>query len=89
MKSIAALLTSWLLMGASCQEPSPPSAVEVKVAVPVPCQVPEPECSMPAFNGAKKEQEGDVKLRLLRAETVQAADCLRRYRKALAACRAP
>lgn len=90
MKSTAALLIScWLLMGATCQEASPPSAVEVRVAVPVPCRVPEPECSTPAFNSARKEQEGDVKLKLLRAETVQAADCLRRYREALASCRAP
>lgn len=92
MKLITALLVlvSFSLAGASCEKrPDPPSAVEVKVVVPVPCRVPEPQCQAPAYDGATKAQEGDMLLRLLRAETAGQADCVRRYRLALAACRAP
>lgn len=89
MRSIAAaLVLSLPLMGASCPEqPSPPSAVEVRVPVPVPCKVAEPECQVPAYNGAKKEQPMDDRLKLLRAEAIEQADCIRRYREALASCR--
>jgi len=55
--------------------------------VPVPCAVPEPQCSAPAYNAAKKEQPADQKAKLLRAEAIGQEDCLRRYREALAACR--
>ena len=93
MKSIVApaLLVSLLLAGASCetQRESPPVAVETKVAVPVPCDIPEPQCVAPAYDAARKEQPGDVKVRLLRAESITQADCLRRFKEALAACREP
>jgi len=82
-------LSAWLLMGAMCENrPDPPSAVEVRVAVPVPCRVPEPQCHTPAYNAATKELAADRKARLLRAEVIGYEDCLRRYREALAACRA-
>lgn len=90
MRSITVLAgSSLLLMGAACPQrgEAPPSAVEVPTAVEVPCRIPEPQCSVPMFNSAKKEQTGDVKLGLLRAEGVLREDCLRRYREALAACR--
>lgn len=75
-------------MGMSCeQRPDPPSAVEVKVAVPVPCQVPEPECRAPSYNSATKDMPGDKKTKLLRVEIIGYEDCVRRYREALAACR--
>lgn len=87
-KLIGVLCVVSLLAGcASTQEPRPPSAVTVEVAVEVPCRIPEPQCSVPAFDRATKGQEGDVLLRLLRAEAVEQEDCLRRYREALAACR--
>ena len=76
------------LSGASCENrPDPPSAVETKVAVPVPCRVAEPECLAPAYDAATPEMAGDRKAKLLRAETAGQADCLRRYREALAVCR--
>ena len=84
------LLGSWVLMGMSCeQRPDPPSAVVVRVGVPTPCQVPEPQCARPAYNAAKREQPADRKAQLLRAEVIGYEDCLRRYREALAACRTP
>lgn len=92
MRSIAALLaaSSLALMGASCEErPTPPVAVEIRVPVPIPCQVPDPQCESPAYDQARKEQPGDVKVRLLRAETATQQDCLRQYRAAMMACRAP
>lgn len=89
MRLITALLaSSFLLMGATCQErPDPPSAVEVKVAVPVPCQVQEPSCAAPAYDSAKKDQDGDFRIRVLRAETSAYWLCVKLYREALAACR--
>lgn len=90
MRFHAALLlaSSWVLFGACAPvRPDPPSAVEVKVAVPVPCRVPEPLCPLPAYDSARPEQPGDVKVRLLRVEAAQQAECLREYRRALAACR--
>lgn len=88
-KSILALLgSSALLMGATCTGPeSPPSAVETKTAVEQACSIPEPQCSAPAFNSARKEQAGDVKLALLRAEGKLRENCLQRYREALQACK--
>jgi len=92
MRSTGALLAalSWALLGASCQErPAPPSAVEIKVGVPIACKVAEPECRAPAYDAARKEMQGDVKVKLLRAEAALQEDCLRRYRDALAVCRKP
>jgi hypothetical protein len=89
-KFYAALLVLSLLTltGFTCQErPDPPSAVEVRVAIPVPCTVPEPQCSAPAYDAARKEQPADQKAKLLRAEAIGQEDCLRRYREALSACR--
>ena len=90
-KSTAVLVgSSLLLMGATCSAPeSPPNVVEVDRAVEVPCRIPEPECSAPLFDRAQKEQPGDVKLGLLRAEGRLREDCLRRYREVLKACRTP
>jgi hypothetical protein len=88
MRLTGALLAVSCFALAGCQtRPDPPSAVEVKVAVPVPCAVPEPQCSTPAYDAAKKEQPADQKAKLLRAEAISQEDCLRRYREALAACR--
>lgn len=87
MKSTTALLASLLLMGASCQPSAPPSAVEVRVPVPVPCNVAEPQCQAPAYDNATKDQPGDTKVKLLRAESATQTDCLRLYRSALTACR--
>lgn len=88
MKRLIVVISgSLLLAGASCSEPSPPSAVEVRVPVPVPCSIPEPQCPAPLYDSAKREQAGDVKLNMLRAETVQREECLRQYRVALEACR--
>ena len=89
MKTVALLLaSSFLLAGASCENrPDPPSAVEIKVAVPVPCRVPIPVCFAPAYDSATKEMEGDRKVKLLRAETASQADCLRVFKLALEACR--
>lgn len=83
------LATCLLLAGASCeqQRPDPPVPVAVKEAVPVFCQVPEPECRVPAYDAAQREMAGDVKVKLLRAEAVTQEDCVRLYRLALAACR--
>lgn len=87
---LLAVSSVWLLSGAACQErpTTPPVPVEVKVAVPTPCTVPEPHCQSPAYDSARRDQPGDVLVRLLRAETAQQAECLREYRRALAACRA-
>lgn len=89
MRSTAAILaSSWILMGASCQkQPDPPLAIEVKVPVPVPCSVPEPVCQPPAYDSATKDMPGDQKAKLLRAESIGQADCLRQYREALKTCR--
>lgn len=85
---LAGLSAALLLSGASCeQRPDPPSAVEVRVPVPIACRVAEPQCEVPAYDGATKAQPGDVKLQLFRAEGASQADCLRQYRRALAACR--
>ena len=76
------------LSGASCEtRQDPPNAVETTRAVPVPCRVAEPQCQAPAYDGATLEMPGDRKVKLFRAETASQADCLRRYREALAACR--
>lgn len=86
----AVILVAFLLTGASCENrPDPPSAVTVKVAVPVPCRVAEPVCAAPAYDAATKAQEGDAKVRLMRAETANQADCVRKYRDALEVCRVP
>lgn len=87
MKSTAALLLAVSL--AACETPrmAPPAATTVKVAVPTPCSVPEPECRTPDYDQAKKGMPGDARIRLLRAETIGQQDCLRRYREALATCR--
>lgn len=78
---------SLLLMGASCEpRPSPPVPVDAPREIPVPCKIPEPTCDAPAYDVAKKEQDGDIKVRLLRAETAAYEDCLRKYRIALQAC---
>ena len=91
MKSTTALLalvsSTWLLASCGTTRPDPPSAVEVKVAVPVPCRIPEPQCATPAYDAARRDQDGDLRLRLLRAETAAYADCVRLYRLALSACR--
>ena len=89
MKSTAVILAlSWALMGATCQErPDPPVGIVTKVAVPVPCRVPEPVCKAPAYDAARKAQPGDTKAKLLRAEVIGYEDCVRLYREALAACR--
>lgn len=89
MRSTAAiLLVSWALMGATCQErPDPPVTTITKVPVPIPCRVPEPVCQAPAYNDARKDMQGDQKAKLLRAEAVSQADCVRQYREALATCR--
>jgi hypothetical protein len=89
MRSIAALLVLGSLTGCATPE-APPSAVEVKVAVPVACQeerVPEPVCTRPAYNQARQHHPMDDRVKLLRAEAIEQADCLRQYKDALAACR--
>lgn len=91
MRSIAAILASSLLLaGASCEQPrqAPPVPVEVKVVVPVPCQEEVPQCRSPAYDTAKKEQAGDAKVKLLRAEAITQAACLEAFRRALERCRA-
>jgi hypothetical protein len=87
MKSLAALLVLVSLAGCATEPVAPPVPVEVKVAVPVPCDVPEPQCVAPAYDTAIPDMPGDTKVRLLRAEAVTQSDCLRQYRRALAACR--
>ena len=85
---LAGLSAALLLSGASCeQRPDPPSAVEVRVSVPIPCRVAEPQCEVPAYDSAQKTQPGDLKIQLLRGENASQADCLRLYRRALTACR--
>jgi hypothetical protein len=87
---IAALIaaSSFVLMGAMCQErPAPPTSVETKVPVPVPCRVAEPVCASPAYDSARKDMAMDVREQLMRAEIAQYEDCVRLYREALAACR--
>jgi len=90
MRSTAALLLC-LLVSACATPPETPPPVPVIVRVPVPvmvyCETPDPECREPAFNAATKEQPGDAQVKLLRSETVEQADCLRRTRLALAGCR--
>lgn len=82
------LAACWALAGASCeQRPDPPAAVEVKVIVTQPCQVPEPQCRPPAYDGAVEAMPGDQKVRLLRSEAVTQEDCVRLYQEALASCR--
>lgn len=88
-KSIFAPLVASAVLGgcAACPKVPPPVPVEIRVAVPTPCTVPEPACQRPAFDSAQRGQPGDVKVRLLRVEAAQQAECLVRYRAALAACR--
>ena len=89
-KSICAPLAASVLLGAcaACPEAPPPVPIEVRVAVPTPCLVPEPACPPPAYDSARREQPGDVRVRLLRAEVAQQAECLVQYRAALAAFQA-
>lgn len=88
MKWIAALL-ALSLTACETAPAKPPVAVQVKVAVPVPCKEPEPACQVPAYDAAKKEQPMDDRVKLFRAEAIEQADCLRLYRAALERCRAP
>lgn len=53
----------------------------------MPCRVAEPQCDAPAYDAATKNEAGDTKIRLLRAETAAQKDCLQRYREALTSCR--
>lgn len=89
MRSTAAVLgISLLLMGSSCEKrPDPPTATQIKVPVPVPCQVAEPVCQPKAYDKATKDQPGDQKIKALRAETISQDDCVRQYREALKTCR--
>lgn len=61
-----------LLSGASCeQRPDPPTTVEVRVPVPVPCDATEPERPAWAFDAATKEQPLDDHVKKMRAELKQ------------------
>jgi len=62
-------------------------SVEVEIAVPVACRVPEPQCAAPAYDAARAEDALDVLVKLMRAEMRLREDCVKRYREALAACR--
>lgn len=88
MKSIVVTLLLLISACATTQPPAPPVPVEVKVAVPVPCQIAEPECSVPAYDQATKEMPMDNKVKLMRVEAIEQGECLRKYRDALAVCRA-
>lgn len=92
MRSIAATAASICVLlthGCASDTQMPPSAVTVKVGVPIPCREPEPACQAPAYNGATKDQPIDARAALLRAEAIEQADCLRLYKEALARCRSP
>lgn len=87
MKSTAAILISTLIAGCTTPPAPPPMPVEVKVAVPIPCEVPEPQCPVPAYDGAAKSQPMDDRIKLLRVEAIEQGECLRQYQEALKACR--
>lgn len=63
--------------------------VEVKVAVPVPCDIDKPPRPTFAFESARPEQELDTKVRLLVAERHQRTQYEQELEAALGACTAP
>lgn len=92
MRSTAALLCALALSACAtttCPPEKPPTPVAVHDAVPVPCEEPDPTCSAPAYDAAKKDDPADVKVKLLRAESIAREDCVRLYREALGRCRTP
>lgn len=88
MRSTVAILLTVSLLGCSSLR-QPPSATVVKVPVPVPCQVPEPACSVPAYDGAELGMQVDEKVVRAVIELREREQCLAEYRAALAACRDP
>jgi hypothetical protein len=82
------VLLTMLLAGCAAPEPRPPVPVEIQVPVAVPCQIEVPSCQAPAYDEATKDQAMDLRLKLLRAEAIEQAECLARTRGALEACRA-
>jgi len=77
-----------LLAGCAGPEPKPPVPVEIQVPVAVPCEIEVPACQAPAYDAATKDQPMDLRVRLLRVEAIEQAECLKRTRAALEACRA-
>ena len=77
-----------LLAGCATEPPLPPVPVEIQVPVAVPCEIPVPACEAPAYDAATKDQAMDLRVKLLRVEAIEQADCLKRTREALEACRA-
>lgn len=82
------VLLAALLAGCGGLEVRPPVPVEVQVPVAVPCEIPVPECPTPAYDNAGKDQPMDLRVKLLRVEAIEQAECLKRTRAALEACRA-
>lgn len=84
MKSIAALLALSSLVACAS---APGTTTETRVAVPVPCRIPDPVCKAPVYDAASKSQPMDTRVRMLRAEIANYEDCVRLYQEALTACR--
>jgi len=82
------VLLAILLAGCASTPPAPPVPIETKVLVEIPCQIEVPACQAPAYDQATKDQPMDLRVKLLRVEAIEQADCLARTRAALEACRA-
>lgn len=84
------LLIAILLLSASAcggqARPDPPTPVEIKVVVPVPCDVREPVVPAWAYDGALAEMPLDDKVRRMRAELAQRAAYEAEQRVALRQC---
>jgi hypothetical protein len=87
-RTVLLLAQIWVLAGCATTPPLPPVPVEIQVPVAVPCQIDVPSCPAPAYDAATKDQAMDLRLKLLRVEAIEQADCLARTRGALEACRA-
>ena len=88
MRRSGIILGIFLLAGCATPEVRPPVPVEIQVPVAVPCQIEVPACPAPAYDAATKDQPMDMRVKLLRVEAIEQAECLARTRAALEACRA-
>lgn len=88
MRCSGIILGIILAAGCTTTPPLPPVPVEIQVPVAVPCQIEVPACQAPAYDAATKDQPMDLRVKLLRVEAIEQAECLARTRAALEACRA-
>lgn len=88
MMRCSGIILGIIFLAGCATEPKPPVPVEIRVPVAVPCEIPVPACPAPAYDQATKADPMDLKVKLLRVEAIEQADCLKRTREALEACRA-